>query len=74
MREIILAHRVADSLLEGKVAALLQQYAHVQAAFHLVKLRTVPIHSTQAIAEPQLLTAKFFSYEQAAETLLQAIA
>lgn len=44
MREIILAHRVADNLLEGKVSALLQQYAHVQSAFRLVKLRTVVIY------------------------------
>lgn len=66
MRQIILAHKVADCLLEDKVAKLIQSYAHIQGAFHLVKAKT-------AISEPQLLTAKFFSYEETAESLLEAI-
>jgi hypothetical protein len=66
MRKITLAHKLADSLLEGKVNALIRNYAQVQAAFRLVRAKT-------AISEPQLLTAKFFSYEQTAESLLETI-
>jgi hypothetical protein len=41
MREIALANRVADSLLESKVNSLIKKYADVQSAFHLVKVKTV---------------------------------
>lgn len=41
MREIILVHKVADSLLEGKVNSLIQKYSDIQEAFHLVKIKTV---------------------------------
>jgi len=41
MREIILAHKVADSLLESKVSTLIKKYANIQSSFHLVKLKTV---------------------------------
>lgn len=61
-----LAHRLADTLLESKVSKLINDYAHLQQAFHLVKAKT-------AISDPQLLTAKFFSYEQTAQNLLLAI-
>ena len=43
MREILLAHRVADSLLEAKVTTLLKQNQDLQAAFHAIKLKTVYI-------------------------------
>lgn len=41
MREIILAHKVADSLLESKVNSLIKKYSDIQGAFHLVKIKTV---------------------------------
>jgi len=41
MREIILAHRVADSMLESKVSTLIKKYSDIQGAFHLVKIKTV---------------------------------
>lgn len=43
MRDIILAHKVADSLLELKVNNLIKKYSDIQSAFHLVKLKTVPL-------------------------------
>ena len=43
MREIILAHKVADSLLESKVNTLIKKNADIQGAFHLVKVKTVII-------------------------------
>lgn len=41
MREIMLAHKVADSMLEGKVNTLIKKYSDIQGAFHLVKIKTV---------------------------------
>jgi hypothetical protein len=41
MREIILAHKVADSLLESKVNSLIKKYSFTQGAFHIVKVKTV---------------------------------
>lgn len=55
MRQITLASKVADCLLEDKVARLIESYSTIQGAFHLVRAKT-------GISEPQLLTAKFFSY------------
>jgi hypothetical protein len=48
MREIILAHKVADSLLESKVTTLIKRYAETQGAFHLVKVKTVTIPLSRA--------------------------
>ena len=44
MREIILAHKVADSLLESKVNTLIKKYSDIQGAFHIVKIKTVIIY------------------------------
>jgi hypothetical protein len=43
MREITLAHKVADSLLESKVNTLIKKNADIQGAFHLVKVKTVSL-------------------------------
>lgn len=40
MRQITLASKVADCLLEDKVARLIESYSTVQGAFHLVRAKT----------------------------------
>ena len=43
MREIILAHKVADSMLESKVNTLIKKNSDIQGAFHIVKIKTVQL-------------------------------
>lgn len=59
MREIILAHKVADSLLECKVNHLIKEYAEVQGAFHLVKIKTVSILLFSVLVNHNFLQASF---------------
>jgi hypothetical protein len=40
MRQITLASKVADCLLEGKVARMIESNSIVQEAFHLVRAKT----------------------------------
>ena len=60
MKEITLAHKVADNLLESKVNTLIKKNADIQGAFHLVKVKTVIILLFRVLVSLNISQPNFF--------------